>query len=210
MTIQNFGDRSAKNILIQPVDRRSLNSLEHEAKLIRELTDADFSLTAVIIDSWNRDLSPWNAPAVFGNEPFGDGAKKTLEYILEICDDKDRSYFLGGYSLAALFSLWASCETDLFRGIAAASPSVWFPGFIEHIHERNFQTHAVYLSLGDHESKTKNPLLATVSDCIKDTYDTVRSQKITCTLEWNAGNHFKDPDLRCAKAFAWILNNKEM
>ena len=35
---------------------------------------------------------------------------------------------LGGYSLAGLFALWASTQTDLFYGVAAASPSVWFPG----------------------------------------------------------------------------------
>ena len=29
-----------------------------------------------------------------------------------------------------------------------------------------------------------------------------------CVLEWNEGNHFKDPDLRTAKAFAWLMNRK--
>jgi hypothetical protein len=27
-----------------------------------------------------------------------------------------------------------------------------------------------------------------------------------CILEWNKGNHFKQPDLRTAKAFAWLMN----
>ena len=27
-----------------------------------------------------------------------------------------------------------------------------------------------------------------------------------CTLEMNQGNHFKEPDIRTAKGFAWLLN----
>ena len=26
-----------------------------------------------------------------------------------------------------------------------------------------------------------------------------------CTLEWNSGGHFKDADLRTAKAFQWVM-----
>ena len=36
---------------------------------------------AVKVESWNRDLSPWPAPAVFGNESFGDGAAALLREI---------------------------------------------------------------------------------------------------------------------------------
>ncbi len=206
MTTHYFGNKEAKNVLIQPVDKGFLPSVNHESELIKELTTADFCLIAVVVDDWNRDLSPWNAPAVFGNEPFGDGARDTLSYIRDICEDNSRSYFLGGYSLAALFSIWAAYETDLFSGIAAASPSVWFPGFTDHIRDRRIRTCNVYLSLGDKEDKARNALLATVSDCIKETYETIRSQDIKCTLEWNPGNHFRDPDMRCAKAFGSLLS----
>ena len=209
MTIYRFGDQSEKITLIQPIDRLGLKSLERELTQIRELTQTAFSLTAIAVDDWNRNLSPWSAPPVFGKEPFGDGAKETLDYILEACSDQSRSYILGGYSLAGLFCLWAACETDLFSGIAAASPSVWFPNFTDHLRENKLQTDAVYLSLGDAEAKAKNPTLATVSDRIEDTYTIIKDQTIKCTLEWNPGNHFKDPDMRCAKAFAWIINNKE-
>ncbi len=209
MTIYRFGDQSEKITLVQPIDRMGIKSLKRELTQIRELTQTTFSLTAIAVDDWNRDLSPWSAPPVFGKEPFGDGAKETLDYILEACSDQSRSYILGGYSLAGLFCLWAACETDRFSGIAAASPSVWFPNFTDHLRENKLQTDAVYLSLGDAEAKAKNPTLANVSDCIEVTYTIIKDQKIPCILEWNPGNHFKDPDLRCAKAFAWILNNKE-
>ncbi len=200
-----FGKTESPVILIQPVDNQELDLIENEVSAIRDLTGKDFCLVAVKTDSWNNDLSPWCAPPVFGKEGFGDGAANTLSYITSICNDPSKKYILGGYSLAGLFSLWASYQSDTFCGIAAASPSVWFPGFTDYISKNTPRCNAVYLSLGDREEKTKNPVMKTVGDCIKNTYDTLTSQKIICTLEWNEGNHFKDADIRSAKGFAWIL-----
>ena len=42
---------------------------------------------------------------------------------------EDCKVVLGGYSLAGLFALWAATRTDTMYGVAAASPSVWFPGW---------------------------------------------------------------------------------
>ena len=69
-----FGSESAPNVLIQPVDSHDLEGIENEVKTISELTNADFRMIAVRVPDWNRDLSPWTAPAVFGKESFGDGA----------------------------------------------------------------------------------------------------------------------------------------
>ena len=66
---------------------------------------------------------------------------------------------------------------------------------------------AVYLSLGDKEEKTRNPVMSQVGNAIRDIYTYLNDQKIPCTLEWNKGNHFKDADLRTAKAFAWVMQN---
>ena len=30
-----------------------------------------------------------------------------------------------------------------------------------------------------------------------------------CILEWNEGNHFKNPDLRTARAFAWTIEETQ-
>ena len=30
-----------------------------------------------------------------------------------------------------------------------------------------------------------------------------------CRLEWNAGGHFKDADLRTARAFAWTMESEK-
>ena len=114
--------------------------------------------------------------------------------------------FIGGYSLAGLFALWTVFQTDIFQGVAAASPSVWFPGFLDYTHEHIIQTKAVYLSLGDKEEKTKNPLMSQVGNAIRTLHEAIAAKgTIKTTLEWNSGNHFKDPDLRTAKAFAWLI-----
>ena len=148
---------------------------------------------------------------MFGNEAFGDGAPRTLDFLLNelsSCPVKGR-VFLGGYSLAGLFALWAGYQTDCFRGIAAASPSVWFPGFTDYMKDNKLHADAVYLSLGDREEKTRNPVMARVGDAIREAYDHLQKAGTDCVLEWNKGNHFKDADLRTAKAFAWLMNREE-
>ena len=117
--------------LIQPVDTHDLELLDKEAEAIRQLTDKPFILIAFRVKDWNRELSLWEAPAVFGKENFGSGALETLLYITEslipyIKNEYDgiTDFYLGGYSLAGLFSLWAGYQTDVFEGVAGESPSV--------------------------------------------------------------------------------------
>ena len=114
-------------------------------------------------------------------------------------------YLLGGYSLAGLFSLWAAYQTDAFSGIAAASPSVWFPGWMEYAEKNEPKARRMYLSLGDKEERTRNPVLRQVGQCIRRQYDLLIQSGIPATLEWNDGNHFQDADIRCAKGFAWLI-----
>ncbi|MGI6056731.1 MAG: esterase [Bilifractor sp.] len=207
-----YGDREAGNVLLQPVDEHDLALIEKEIEAIAANTVESFRLTAFLADDWNRDLSPWKAPAVFGNAAFGDGAEETLREILRYCENdcKDssdrRNYYIGGYSLAGLFALWAVCRKDRFCGAAAASPSVWFPGFTDFFRDHRVQSRSVYLSLGNKEERTRNQVMATVGDRIRETYETLLNQEIACTLEWNEGNHFRDADLRMARAFSWVMN----
>ena len=182
-----------------------MSSLENEVQEISRLSDKDFRLIAFKIDNWNKELSPWKSGAVFGKEDFGDGAKETLDRILKIRTDRDRPYIIGGYSLAGLFSLWASYQTDTFKSVASASPSVWFPGFIDYMKDNEIKTDAVYLSLGDKEKNTRNPIMATVGDCISEAYEHLKEKGLDVCLEWNQGNHFKDADIRTAKAFSWTM-----
>ena len=205
MITARYGDPDAPTILIQMVDDHDLEGMESEVAEIRNLTDKRFYLIAVKVQNWNTDLSPWNAPAVFGKDAFGAGAADTLEEVLKLCADQKKIYIIGGYSLAGLFALWAVYQTDVFAAVAAASPSVWFPGFIEYMKEHRPQAASVYLSLGDKEEKTRNPVMAAVGSRIREAHELLRGQGVDTVLEWNPGNHFRDANIRTAKAFAWAM-----
>lgn len=172
---------------------------------LREMTDAGFLYVGLEPEDWNRELSPWPAPPVFGKEPFGGGAREALDWLLrEILPKYDPALpvILGGYSLSGLFALWAHYECDAFAGVAAASPSVWFPGWDDYAETRTPHGFA-YLSLGDRESKTRNKQMATVGDAICRQAE--RFASIPSILEWNPGNHFAEPEVRMAKGLRWTL-----
>ena len=207
MKTYEFGNADSNIILIQPVDDHDLEGIENEFAMITNSCDLSLRLIAVSINNWNNDLSPWEAPAVFGKENFGGDASRTLGELLKLCDDKGKKYYIGGYSLAGLFALWVAYQTDIFDGVAAASPSMWFPGFDDYMKKNEIKTDTVYLSIGDREEKARNPVMATVGDRIREAHSLLKERNVNCILEWNEGNHFKDADIRTAKAFAWILNS---
>lgn len=232
-----LGERDADIVLIQPVDDHDLSGLDREYAYIREHCSKKAFLAAVLVDDWNRDLSPWEAPPVFGKEAFGAGAAETLAYMQDELLPEIRSRIkvpgkmpagsspasfsaappsrpeaasalsvpaiIGGYSLAAFFALWSVYQTDIFSACAAASPSVWFPGWMAYAKEHTPQTRAVYLSLGDREKKTRNPVMATVADCIQK--QDALLDVLPHTLEWNPGNHFAENEIRTAKGFVWAM-----
>ena len=198
-------------LFLQPVDKHDAELLDSEVEAMRNC-ELPFALAAFEVKDWNRELSPWEAPPVFGKVPFGDGAADTLCFVTErllpelrarLSLSADAKLCIGGYSLAGLFALWAATQTDVFSGVAAASPSVWFPGWIDYVKEHPIQSENVYLSLGDREERTKNPVMATVGDRIGELYALLQADH-TVTLEWNPGNHFQDSEKRIAKAFLWL------
>ncbi len=210
MNASKYGNPDAGTVLIQMIDDHDLKGIENEVTEIKRLADTDFCLVAIKVDDWNTDLSPWEAPAVFGKENFGGRAAATLEEVLKYTRDADKTYFIGGYSLAALFAIWAAYQKDVFRGVAAASPSIWFPGFLDYMKENRIHTDSVYLSLGDKEERTRNPVMATVGDKIRQAHDLLEVRGKNTVLEWNQGNHFKDPDIRTAQGFAWVMKQREL
>lgn len=205
MELIEYGNRKARIVLLQPVGEHDEDSVEKELACIRENTSEDFRLIALRVSDWNKDLSPWEAPAVFGKEGFGGCAAETLATITGICGESEVKYCIGGYSLAGLFALWAAYRSNLFSGVAAASPSMWFPGFTELMREQKVKCRNIYLSLGDREEKTRNPVMAEVGNRIREAQEILKEQNVKCILEWNEGNHFKDADLRTARAFSWVI-----
>ena len=208
-----YGRANAEYLLLQMTGEHELQSMDSEVAAIAQSAH-HFLFAAIPVESWNDALSPWEAPAVWGKQGFGGKAGDTLRFLTEqVIPTLEQRYplpknvkiILGGYSLAGLFALWASTQTDLFYGIAAASPSVWFPGWMEFEQQHPMQAQHVYLSLGDKEERTKNTVMAAVGDGIRALHSRLTARGANCTLEWNSGGHFKDADLRTAKAFRWAM-----
>ena len=208
------GSSEPSYVLIQGEDTSRLGELDSEVRILEKLTDRPFLLVAFAVENWNRDLSPWKAHAVFGNEDFGDGAQKTLDFVENaliphifdaFCLKQDIPLILGGYSLSGLFALWSAFNSDVFDAVSGVSASVWFPGWMDYVRTKKCRAPHVYLSLGDREEKTRSSVMATVGDCMRLTRRVLSEKGADCVLEWNEGNHFKDADLRCAKGFAWCM-----
>ena len=117
-------------------------------------------------------------------------------------------FFLGGYSIGALFALWTAYQTDVFSGIAAASPSLWYPDFIEYMEDHQILTDAVYLSIGTKEESIRNRVMSRVGDGIRAADEILSREGILKTFEWNQGKHFQDQEKRTAMGFAWLLKNR--
>ncbi len=208
-----YGGANAEYLLLQMTSEHELQSMESEVTAIAQSTHR-FLFAAIPVESWNDALSPWKSPAVWGKQGFGGKAGDALRFLTEQVIPTLKQQFhlpenvkiiLGGYSLAGLFALWASTQTDLFYGVAAASPSMWFPGWMEFEQQHPIQVQHIYLSLGDKEEHTKNTVMAAVGDNIRTLHSRLTERGADCTLEWNSGGHFKDTDLRTAKAFQWVM-----
>ena len=212
-----YGMVGAEYLLLQMANEHDLAGMQREVDAIRRQTARPFLLVAVPVENWNDDLSPWSAPPAWGRQGFGGRAGDTLAWLGQAVPGIRRQYsvkedgkvILGGYSLAGLFALWAATRTNTLYGVAAASPSVWFPGWPEYEAAHPIQAQCVYLSLGNREEHTKNQTMASVGDNIRALHSALTRHGTACTLEWNTGGHFKDVDLRTARAFAWVMEGKQ-
>ncbi|MCR5654391.1 MAG: esterase [Lachnospiraceae bacterium] len=211
------GQEDPAYLFILPMDGGEMKELPAFLGYMEQASHPAFALVAFMIGDWNKELSPWDAPAVFGRESFGHGAAETLAFVTEdlvpyvaaLADlPTDIKLVLGGYSLAALFSLWSSYQTDAFYAVSAASPSVWFQGWRDYIGAKECLAERVYLSLGDKEDKTKNQVMKTVGENIVRQYECLQKQSVTCILEYNEGNHFRDAIKRSARGFAWSVTEE--
>lgn len=208
-----FTDDKSEILLLQAVDSHDMEEMDDEISYIEDKSDIAFTLAAIKIKRWNEELTPWPAPPVFGKIPFGDGAPETLDFITARLipmlsrEMNVRKVILGGYSLSGLFSLWAAYNSNLFSGIVAASPSVWYNNWLKYSEQNDCRSKNIYLSLGDKENHSKNKLMSTVGDCIERQRQILERQGVNTLLEWNEGNHFTDNGKRTAKGFTWCLKS---
>lgn len=186
---------------------------------IEEGTCRPFWLACFASDDWNRDYSPWPAPALFAKEPpFAGGGAETLEWmktaLLPELAAKTGGAFtpqstgILGYSLAGLFALWTFYGSGLFSMTGSCSGSLWFDGWMDYANTHTAPAGSrVYLSLGDKEEKARNPRMAAVGGATRRMADLLKADAnvIETTLEWNAGGHFNEVPQRIAKALAWLM-----
>lgn len=205
-----LGDLKASTFLMYLVDES--NPEDYEQIYQKISNEFQLCMIAVSIHDWQGELSPWAAPAIFGKYDFAGNASLLLSELESfwMWFEKDNQIetnqlYLCGYSLAGLFSLWASSQTNLFKKIAAVSPSVWYLNFVEYMQQNPIQTREVYMSLGDKEANAKNKVMATVKTCFDAVIQILQKQDVILTYEYNPGNHFQDVELRMTKGIQQLL-----
>ena len=167
---------------------------------------------------WERDLTPWPAPAAFRGSPdFSGGAKAYWQDVCEtvkpFVDDRFPTlsdplhtavcgYSLGG--LAALYALYIRPEIGL---AASLSGSLWYSGWLDFIKTSTpiFSDARVFLSLGKREEKSRHPLMGKIGDCPRATQALLAKQLTkNVPLIWNDGGHYHQIAQRKEQALRWI------
>lgn len=197
-----------------------LNTFSNEGQKVFEAAQAagclPFTLVAISDLDWNHDMVPWESPPAFRNaEPCTGGADDYLQLLTkEIIPTAEEEIAgaprwrgIAGYSLAGLFALYTIYQTDLFSRVGSMSGSFWFPGMKEYIfsHEPKHWPECMYFSLGDKESKTRNPVLRSVQQNTGEIYASYQSKGIDKVFQLNPGNHYNHVVERTAVGLCWLL-----
>ena len=202
-------------LLVQPSGRheRRNGGLEREAAAIAADSGTGFVLAAFDTGEWARALMPWADDAVSHNGDVGLCAADTLSYLTDTLLPwlsiryGNLPVVIGGYSLGALFALWAARQVGCFDGVAAASPSLWIRGWSDYGEKHCVKSRQVYLSLGNREEHCRNQRMAQIGQCVRREYALLTSRMGTdnVVLEWNKGGHFGEEAVRTARAFVWNI-----
>lgn len=198
-----------------------LNTFSNERQSVFEAAQAagcpPFTLAAISDLDWNHDMAPWDSPPAFKNgDPCTGGANEYLRLLTEeiipatekALPTVPRWRGIVGYSLAGLFALYSIYQTDVFSCVGCVSGSLWYPGIKDYIasHEPKRWPDRIYFSLGDKESKTRNPLLKTVRQNTEDVQAFYQTKGSNTVFHLNAGNHYNHTAERTAAGIGWLLN----
>ena len=129
---------------------------------------------------------------------------------IEGCFDagKPAKFIIGGYSLAGLFALWCGYQTPIFDCVVAASPSVWYPKWIDYASTFRPLAHYFYLSMGNKEGKTRNRMMASIEKNLRQQSELFYCQGVEHIVEWNEGGHFQQTAQRTAKGFVRAIQSQ--
>ena len=198
-----------------------LNTFSDEGQKVYETAQTtgcpSFTLVTISDLDWNHDMVPWDSPPAFKNaDPCTGGADDYLRLLTEEIIPTAESEIFGvprwrgiaGYFLAGLFALYAIYQTNLFSRVGSMSGSLWFPRMKEYIfsHEPKRWPDCIYFSLGDKESKTRNPILKSVQQNTEEIHAFYQSKSIDTVLQQNPGNHYNHAVERTAAGLCWLLS----
>ena len=198
-----------------------LNTFSNEGQAVFQAAQTigcpPFTLAAIGGLDWNHDMAPWDSPPAFKSaEPCTGGADAYLRLLTEeIIPTAEKELAAAprwrgilGYSLAGLFALYTIYQTDLFSRVGSVSGSLWFPGIKEYVlsHEPKQHPDCLYFSLGDKESKTRNPFLKSVRQNTEEIQAHYAVQGIDTVFQLNKGNHYAHAAERTAAGICWLLN----
>lgn len=161
--------------------------------------------------AWERDYTPWPAPALPGRKPFTGEAPAYLCFLTEQTHRLWKQFPISGgagllgYSLGGLFALWASGQTREFSLFGSLSGSLWYDGWMEYAASFKPGKARWYLSLGRSEPGWGGERVRDVGEC------TLRTQAVLAerfgeeniTMQWNRGGHFTGITGRWRKALRW-------
>ena len=141
------------------------------------LKTKEFILVVISNLNWNDDMTPWKCPPLYKGDSECKGyadnylrmiedkiIPKVEEYIKNTLH-KEIDYFgVAGYSLGGLFAVYSAYKTDIFKRVASASGSMWYPNFAEFVKENEISKNIdkIYFSLGNKEKNSKMKILKTV------------------------------------------------
>lgn len=211
--VKSSEDKSSSPLLI-------LHCFSEEEEAVVKLLQGQeyFSFPLLCINNleWQKDMCPWDSPALLNKEKdFIGGAdeylflleKEIIPKAVEILGEEPRFYALAGYSLAGLFALYAAYRSSLFSRIASVSGSLWYPDFVSFAKEREMlsKTEKLYLSLGTEEAKTNHAVLSTIESKTRELVEHYQSSGYCVNFEQNPGNHFCEVEQRIEKGIRWIM-----
>ena len=88
------------------------------------------------------------------------------------------------------------------------SGSLWFPRMKDYIfsYEPKRWPDCMYFSLGDKESKTRNPVLRSVRQNTEEIQTFYQGKGIDTVFQINSGNHYDHAVERTVAGFCWLLS----
>lgn len=179
-------------------------------------------LACVQPTDWNRDFSPWPAPALHPDSPpFAGQADARIALLCDAVLPFLSARFptlpgrahtgILGYSLGGLAALYALYRRpDVFGMAGCLSGSLWYEGFLDFQRENIgcLSDARVYLSLGRKEERTRHPRMGRIGACYEETHALLSASlgADRVAFDRNPGGHGTDVDGRMLLGLRWLLS----